>query len=408
MIAASVLMFLLLLAQLLAVDASATTAHGPGTVAFAAGIDNQSRNTIFVLPKTATSEVLAVPVELVVVSLSCGIVADGGSHTGSTGTATVSQTGTGQLIVTYSIVDTTMMEVSVSITVCGTVVWAATVPKAVDTGVHGSLVASYDLAAGHTFGIAVTPDALRMVVSYRSKHKLLVYRLKPAFALETTIGLQSSEPGHAELNCPNKMCLSPAPACNILVADHGNNRIQEISLAGKPIRCIPSSYCNGIARHDDILAVVSYSQIRLLRYSTGAKLRELSMPTHGSSGLTCEGLRFSHDGALLFAAARDYPQIVVFTSTGKLLRAGGPDNVAPAAHTYDFHNSDIACCTNGDLLVTDSKRNCIRCYSSDGSVLFRTWASRKGDSKMFQSPAAMVMVGHQLYVLSSARVHVFE
>ena len=76
-------------------------------------------------------------------------------------------------------------------------------------------------------GIAVSPDGAHMAISNSEKHTVSVFSL-PIGTHERTIGSRGN--GQLQFDGPGKLCFNAAG--NILVAEWGNRRVQEVTVAG--------------------------------------------------------------------------------------------------------------------------------------------------------------------------------
>ncbi len=72
------------------------------------------------------------------------------------------------------------------------------------------------LAVSHTLSLLVVP----------SDHKLTVHRLAPGLPVVGTLGTEGDGPG--QFLQPRGVCFPPWDRHTLLVAEHGNNRVQEV------------------------------------------------------------------------------------------------------------------------------------------------------------------------------------
>ena len=285
------------------------------------------------------------------------------------------------------------------------------------TTITGKFVRKFALqtsAASGGYGLAISPDSTHMVASH-SNDTLSLYSL-PGGEHVRTFGSKGT--GKGQFSMPSKRCFSAAG--NILVAECGNKRVQEVTLTGEHVRFIGVGVIAdpdfGIASNAELIIVGkancnSNNRIMMFDAVTGAFVRAF-----GDYGYTpgqlmeyCGGIRFTPDSRHIIVAEGDddgdRSRLSVFTLAGEFVRCIGEGELRDAR--------DVEFADNGDVIVCDHWDHRICVYSADGNTLLRCWGGEgvadEADEE-FESCNALAMCGGQLYVLDgdNKRVHVFE
>ena len=275
---------------------------------------------------------------------------------------------------------------------------AAALPPAAELPLnrHVKSIALDDSAS--PYGLAVNSSATRMAVTSYNGNKVYVYRL-PDGALSREVGGLGTDPG--KFNNPFRCCF--APGDNILVAEFGNKRLQELTPTGDHRRFItpvPGAFsvcCNGTL----IGVGVDGSKVQLYNYFSGALVREI-----GNDALSgnIDSLRFSSDSKLLFARARNYRTVAFAVGDGTLVRS------LTGCQGIKHIEWDMELVPSGEVFVTDATEGRVCVYSPDGVTMRRSFGSRGDGAGQFQKPTALAYADRKLYVLdrNTKRVQVFE
>ena len=115
------------------------------------------------------------------------------------------------------------------------------------------------------------------------------------------------------------------PADTIMVCDAGNDRVQELTLAGGFVRSFILKHPACIALQDDLLAISSNNAltapISIFSYRRGGLLRVMGAIGIGSGQIVerVEGLAFSLDKKRLILADHSGGRLSVFKTTGQFL-----------------------------------------------------------------------------------------
>ena len=264
------------------------------------------------------------------------------------------------------------------------------------------------------FGLAVAPAGGHVVVTC-SDDKLSVYS-EVSRRCRTHCGYGS---GSGRFNRPAKVCFSAAG--NILVAEHYNKRVQEVTLTGDHVRFIGAGVIDdkiwGIAANAELIVVgkcwcTSNNRIMMFDAVTGVLVRAFGDygDTPGQLMKYCYGIRFMPDGRhIIVAESTGYGKgrLSVFTLAGELVRCIGEGKLT-SAHDVEFAD-------NGDIIVCDqSFSHSVYVYSADGSTqprALRPWMSDGKSKGYFRNPCALARADGKLYVLDGGVVgvvHVFK
>ena len=261
-------------------------------------------------------------------------------------------------------------------------------------------------------GLAISPDGVHMVTSH-SNHTLSVYSLPGGEHLRP---FGSEGIGKGQFCWPAGLCYSVAG--NILVAEQGNKRVQEVTLTGNHVRFIGAGVINdfiwGIAANAELVVVgkhgdVSNNRIMMFDAVTGALVRAFGDygDAPGQMLKYCWRIRFTPDSRHIIVAESKGGgtggRLSVFTLAGEFVRCVGNGELKAAL--------DVEFANNGDVIVCDGAPNHRICmYSGDGSTLLRQWGGKGDADGMLLDPTALAMCRGQLYVLDagSKRVQVFE
>lgn len=256
-------------------------------------------------------------------------------------------------------------------------------------------------------GIAVTGDGSRFFVSNNRTHTITVYSIADGSVVASFGGIGC---GRGEFDSPQKLCISPKN--RLLVAEHGNARVQEVSMTGEHIRFIGKGTVGlcGIACNEELIVVTKSSgvgpnRVVVIDYTTGDLVTQFG--DHGSGNgqmrALC-GARFTPDGQhIILVDTYDLGRLCMFTIAGAFV-----ENIVD----HDLNNGvgDVEFTADGDIVVPDFGDHCVRIFSrSDGSLL-RSWGTEGTADGEFSYPTAVAVHGNELFVLDmhSARVQVFH
>ena len=262
----------------------------------------------------------------------------------------------------------------------------------------------------YSHGLAISPDSTHMVASH-SDDTLSVYSLPGGEHIRT---FGSYGVGTVQFNMPGKLCFGVAG--NILVADAGNKRVQEVTLTGDHVRFIGVGVIDdpiwGIAANAELIVVGKYNctsnhRIMVFDAVTGTFVRAFGDYGDAPGQLMdyCMGIRFMPDSRHIIVAEDNGDgrgRLSVFTLTGEFVRCIGEGELSDVC--------DMEFADNGDAIVCDSNCDRICVYSADGSTLLLQWGGEGDADGKFEIPTALAICGGQLYVLNgdSNCVQVFE
>ncbi len=374
------------------VDASMSEVSGPGTVSFVR--HDSARDAIHLVPRLLSGAVAEyVSVDDIVVAVA------GGS-------AVVSVGASGCFDCVYTVSEG-VREVDMRISVCGVLLWHATV-RVCDF--NGCYLQSYGIeGTGEKYGLVVTPDCRFMAVSYGHEHKLRVYHLEAGGTASLLHTVGSELDLSLQLRSPVKMCLTHTG--HLLVCKLGNDRVQELTGLGEAqpvhVRFLPVRFAWSIAALEDLIAIGTYDgYVQLLNYVTGALIRTIGScgTGQGQIGGTCTALRFTPDGQYIVVAEDTNSRLSMFhVCDGSFVKHLGVGLVADGPKDVEFT-------TSGELLVADALSNRLCLFSADGNMLLRSWCVEGEPDGQLEFPVALAMAGSKLFVLDCyrPRVQVFD
>ena len=316
----------------------------------------------------------------------------------------------GVIRLAYVVDDETTGEVELDVTVRG--VEVAGGPWLVHSGflARGEHVATLhiDVSAGLR-GLTLTADGNWMLVSNIHTHKLLVYRTADCSWVRT-FGSRGERPGQFFL--PGSLCMTAMDT--VLVAESGNRRIQEVTVAGVHHRFIglgvfDDSLC-GLAVHGDTIAAgqcgyTSSYRVVLFNYACGTLLRRFGMWGDDIGKVRhVSAMQFTRDGRHLVITDHPSGHATVMTVRGALVRHIG-------LGVLEVGMNAVALTCTGEVVVADSNNHRICVFSGDDGTLLRTWGTRgKGDGQFSDTIEVLAVCGSRLYVpdFYTARIQVFE
>jgi len=252
-------------------------------------------------------------------------------------------------------------------------------------------------------GLAITSDSSHMVVSHFVNHQLSVYRLSDGSHVRSFGGKGA---GAGQFNSPFGLCMTKENT--VLVADFGNERIQEMTLEGGHVKCIGVGVINegvvGIAIHGDVVAVGKYvggspDRIMLFSYTSGALLSQFGGWGRGEGQYQyVSGIQFTADGKHLVIAGFSNSRVSLVTVEGEFVRFIG-------AGVLGGGYKDVTFSSAGEVVVADARNHRVCVFSQSDGTLLRTW--RNGE---LDDPTALATSRNRLYVLDTAGacVQVFE
>ena len=247
-----------------------------------------------------------------------------------------------------------------------------------------------------------------MAVSNIVTHTITVYDVCTGDVVRS-FGGRGDDP--RRMKFPWKLCL--APNGNILVAEYGNNRVQEFTLAGNHVRFIGVGVINaafhGIACNCDTIVVTKYShpghrQVLMFEYVSGALLRSFGDYGRAEGQLSCGigGVRFTPDNRHIIIAEQYNNRLSLFTVEGAFVKCIGVGAGLNCPADVEFApNSDIIVASRGDHRIV--------MFSADGSTVLRSFGDEGSGPGQFKYPTALAMQSGQLFVLDrdNTRVQVF-
>lgn len=197
-------------------------------------------------------------------------------------------------------------------------------PAPVRTGPFTACDAFCTIRAPRTNGLCVVSSGRFLVACNQREHCIDVYDLAGVTLdgglplRHCSIGGHGSGPG--EFSGPRKLCAAPRVAdtstCTILVADYGNNRVQEVAVpSGQHVRDISVVSPHGVAASADT-GMVAVSQppvhsIYLFHYVTGQLHRVVDCGNGQPAGVT-----FCNAGSAIITVLSSLNAVVQYAVTG--------------------------------------------------------------------------------------------
>jgi DNA-binding beta-propeller fold protein YncE len=249
--------------------------------------------------------------------------------------------------------------------------------------------------------MAVNTDGSMMVVSYdRPLHQVYVFQLAPSFERVSVIGRHGTGP--AEFKYPRRLCFTYDDT--ILVCDMGNNRVQQLTVAGEFLSSFTVQRPVSIAVHGDTVAVGTCDgPIEIYSLATGELIRRFG--SHGDGpgqiGGCAAGIRFTPCGLSLLVAEWENHRMSLFTVDGVFIKHIGAGVLAEGP-------MDVSFGADGEIIVADIGNSRICVFSPDGDSIIKAWGSEGTAAGQFELPKALAVSGSYLYVLDKTRVQVFE
>ena len=383
------------------VDAKETTACGPGLVSSWRG--EGGVNDVTVLCRDNAGN----PIEWVTdMDVLVMVKSNDGKEVGRGVGVQVFEKG--RIMIQYEVDDVDVEEVVVSVfvadvLVCGSPLLVGVLrsiinPDAVHINKH-----CIDGSADN-FSDVVTLDGIHAVVSCYFSHCILVYNMETDGCM-LTFGSYGTGPG--QFSFPAKICATPT--VTLLVSEHGNERIQEVTMTGDHVRFIGQHHLKNnriwgmcLQNEDDMLAVglldgFADDRIVLFNYSSGALIRKF-----GSGELkSVRGLCFTPDGTHILAVGNSR-SVSFFSVDGAFVKAIGTDVLGSRV-------SDVLC-SGSSIFVVDLSNHRVCVFSSETDALIRTLDIQDLADRELMYPTALTTYRNQLLVLDCTNVivHVFK
>lgn len=238
----------------------------------------------------------------------------------------------------------------------------------------GQPIAKFDIPVD-VGGIAVSPNGNLVAISDTSDQIILLYSM-PTGDMIRSFGTSGARPG--EFDLPQGLCFS-SDGSNILVAEYGNDRVQEVNLTGEHVRFIAVSKAYDVDANADVIAAVS----RCFDLADGRSPRSFLSIFDNASGalirvfhtnfLSCRGLKLSPDGARVAVFELFNKQVFTFSLTGETL----------SRFTIARNATGLSFMPCGDIiLLCDDDKGSIFLYSHDGTVAKAVIVNAVRDAKV--------------------------
>jgi len=246
-------------------------------------------------------------------------------------------------------------------------------------------------------GLAITSDSSHMVVSNVSTNQLSVYRLSDGSHVRS-FGSEGEAAG--QFNRPCGLCMTKENT--ILVAEHDNERIQEMTLEGGHVKFIGVGVINegvwDVAMHGDVVAVGKCGEstpnaIMLFSYTSGALLSQFGGWGNGEGQfMYVTGIQFSADGKHLIIADYCNGRVSLATVEGVFVRFIGEGVLVRGSKDVTFNSA-------GEVVVADTSNHRVCVFSQSDGTLLRTWGANGTGNSGLHNPTALATSRNRLYVL---------
>jgi len=226
-----------------------------------------------------------------------------------------------------------------------------------------------------------------------------------------TVSFGSSGDGPGQFDRPSMLCITPRDT--LLVADFGNQRVQEVTFSGVHIRYIGEGVFGdgicGIACNDELIVVTKYgyttpNRVLLFNYSTGELLRQFGPCGSGDGQMGYSaGVRFTPDNQHIIVVDTDYSRrLSMFTVDGVFVKYIGVGVLGSGDCDVDFT-------ADGHIIVADDSNHRVCIFAADGAMT-SSWGTEGTSDGQFKYPTALAVSRGKLFVLDegSARVQVFD
>jgi hypothetical protein len=249
--------------------------------------------------------------------------------------------------------------------------------------------------------MSVNAACSMMVVSLMHRCEVRVFRIKSGFKEVRRIGRRGKGP--VEFIEPRGLCFVN-DTDTFLFCDSGNHRVQHLSITGECLNIFSVRWPCSVACRDALIAVSSRDgPVEIRALSTGNLIQRFGTDGDGPGqiGGHATGIRFTPKGDRLLLAEQCNSRLSLFTVDGSFLKHIGVGMLSTCLR------NDIEFGAGGEIIVADSRNNCICVFSSDGDTLLKSWGSKGCSPAEFQYPVALAVAGPQLFVMDNTRVQVF-
>lgn len=200
----------------------------------------------------------------------------------------------------------------------------------------------------------------------------------------------------------------------LLLAEYGNNRLQQFTVGGVHVRLISEGFTRGLWGVDSNREVIVTSQpasevdaIVVLSYESGERLCAFPLTQAAADagvGILSgsHGLKLSRDGRSVVMAAAGFNLVFEYTISGEFLRSIGKTFVLNSP-------KDICFLESGDLVVANDKAHEIVVVTGDGSSIVARLSPADDANGKFRTPIGVTVSSGKLFVLDyhSCRIQVF-
>lgn len=243
-----------------------------------------------------------------------------------------------------------------------------------------------------------------LAVSNERHHNVSLYDAESGLLL----GQFGSLGAHAgRFDTPKRLCFTHEG--NLLVAEYGNKRIQEVREMGEPVRLVGvgvfSGGVHGVACTSDVIVASQVlspaSMINVFDFTGGELLHSFgTFDAVRDCFSVCLG---SILGKALCVIVPEYSnsQLTAFTLEGEVVRHFGAKGLSGPSDVCQTRS-------DGELVVVDNSAHIIHVLA--GNDLLKSFGGNGYKDGEFQNPQAVARFGNTFFVLdwNSCRIQVFE
>lgn len=276
----------------------------------------------------------------------------------------------------------------------------------IGTSIQGRHVRTIAVVSQGCYGVAVNNDETVMSVA-RTDSRIEFLSL-PAGKVLRTVGSYGG--GSLQFSSPYRLCFNAA-GDSVLVADFGNNRVQEITINGEYKRSIAVTdavtvRCNSDGRLIGVGTARHPYRIEILDYDTGAVVRSITGQFKGQ----VDGIAFSPDSSQLAVMSYYHTSVKLLRFDGTFIR----DLASEVSSGSGW--KDVCFTTSGEIVSTVNGEAMLKVNGGIGSEPLHQRVILMDSSKVANTSKFMASTicaaGNRVYVAghtgSAAVIVVYE
>lgn len=247
------------------------------------------------------------------------------------------------------------------------------------------------------YGVCISPDLKHLVATF-DNHTVGVYLVSDGTELRSFGGEGSAE---GQFRDPRDVCMGESDS--IVVADHGNNRVQELTLDGVFRRSLgqgsllkrlfggsdlnqPSGVC--VRRSIDTLAVVESGRhcVHLLRWSDGTSLCRIGSEGDGVGRLRSPWSVTFVDDTRLAVADQGNHRVSLFRTDGTFCHNVGLGQLFIVHGVARLPSGNLAVVDCGHRRLVELAAETVETVETAGAGVIREWQDDSEDTSRFTNP----------------------